>query len=70
MEAILSLPPTLPPHHAAARCSPTSGSRGGFRTLKRTRFTEPLGLLATNLAYVEGMGARINAVLIRDSHSA
>jgi len=34
--------------------------------LKRARFTEPLGMLVTNLAYVEGMGARINAVLIRD----
>jgi len=38
--------------------------------LKRARFTEPLGMLVTNLAYVEGMGARINAVLIRDSKSA
>ncbi len=34
--------------------------------LKRARFTEPLGMLVTNLAYVDGMGARINAVLIRD----
>ena len=34
--------------------------------LKRARCTEPLGMLVTNLAYVDGMGARINAVLIRD----
>jgi predicted dinucleotide-binding enzyme len=38
--------------------------------LKRARFTEPLGMLVTNLAYIEGMGARINAVLIRDPQSA
>lgn len=34
--------------------------------LKLARFTEPLGMLVTNLAYVQGLGARIGAVLIRD----
>ncbi len=37
--------------------------------LKRARFTEPLGMLVTNLAYIEGLGARISAVLIRDPKS-
>ena len=34
--------------------------------LKTARFTEPLGMLVTNLAYVQGMGPRISAVLVRD----
>jgi 8-hydroxy-5-deazaflavin:NADPH oxidoreductase len=33
--------------------------------LKLARFTEPLGMLVTNLAYVQGLGARIGMVLIR-----
>jgi predicted dinucleotide-binding enzyme len=37
--------------------------------LKLARLTEPLGLLVTNLAYVQGFGARIGSVLIRD-HAA
>jgi predicted dinucleotide-binding enzyme len=35
--------------------------------LKLARFTEPLGMLVTNLAYVQGLGARITSVLIRDA---
>ena len=35
--------------------------------LKLARFTEPLGMLVTNLAYVQGMGARIGSVLIHDT---
>lgn len=35
--------------------------------LKLARFTEPLGMLVTNLAYVQGFGARIGSVLIRES---
>ncbi len=34
--------------------------------LKLARFTEPLGMLVTNLAYVQGLGARIGAMLIRE----
>jgi 8-hydroxy-5-deazaflavin:NADPH oxidoreductase len=33
--------------------------------LKLARFTEPLGMLVTNLAYVQGMGPSISAILIR-----
>ena len=33
--------------------------------LKRARFTEPLGMLITNLAYVQGMGADVYATLVR-----
>jgi 8-hydroxy-5-deazaflavin:NADPH oxidoreductase len=33
--------------------------------LKLARFTEPLGMLVTNLAYVQGMGPAISAILIR-----
>lgn len=35
--------------------------------LKLARFTEPLGMLVTNLAYVQGMGPSISAILIRHS---
>jgi hypothetical protein len=35
--------------------------------LKLARFTEPLGLLVTNLAYIQGFGARIGSVLIRET---
>jgi predicted dinucleotide-binding enzyme len=34
--------------------------------LKLARLTEPLGLLVTNLAYIQGFGARIGSVLIRE----
>jgi 8-hydroxy-5-deazaflavin:NADPH oxidoreductase len=34
--------------------------------LKLARFTEPLGMLVTNLAYVRGMGPGISAILVRD----
>ncbi len=33
--------------------------------LKLARFTEPLGMLVTNLAYVQGMGPAISAILVR-----
>jgi 8-hydroxy-5-deazaflavin:NADPH oxidoreductase len=33
--------------------------------LKLARFTEPLGMLVTNLAYVQGMGPGISAILVR-----
>jgi 8-hydroxy-5-deazaflavin:NADPH oxidoreductase len=33
--------------------------------LKLARFTEPLGMLVTNLAYVQGMGPSISAILVR-----
>ncbi len=33
--------------------------------LKRARFTEPLGMLVTNLAYVQGLGPAIFAALVR-----
>jgi 8-hydroxy-5-deazaflavin:NADPH oxidoreductase len=33
--------------------------------LKLARFTEPLGMLVTNLAYVQGMGPGISAILAR-----
>lgn len=33
--------------------------------LKRARFTGPLGMLVTNLAYVNGMGPAISLVLVR-----
>lgn len=32
--------------------------------LKLARFTEPLGMLVTNLAYVQGMGPAISAILV------
>jgi 8-hydroxy-5-deazaflavin:NADPH oxidoreductase len=35
--------------------------------LKMARFTEPLGMLVTNLAYVKGLGVRTSAVLIHES---
>jgi 8-hydroxy-5-deazaflavin:NADPH oxidoreductase len=34
--------------------------------LKISRFTEPLGMLITNLAYVQGFGTRISTVLIQE----
>lgn len=34
--------------------------------LKLARFTEPLGMLVTNLAYVQGLGPRIGAILVQD----
>ena len=34
--------------------------------LKLARFTEPLGILVTNLAYVRGLGARIGVTLLRE----
>lgn len=34
--------------------------------LALARYTEPLGMLLVQLAYVQGMGARIGSVLIRD----
>lgn len=33
--------------------------------LKLARFTEPLGMLVTNLAYVQGLGPSISAILVR-----
>lgn len=33
--------------------------------LKLARFTEPLGMLITNLAYIQGMGPGISAILVR-----
>ncbi|MBY0284073.1 MAG: NAD(P)-binding domain-containing protein [Sphingomonas sp.] len=33
--------------------------------LKLARFTEPLGMLVTNLAYAQGMGPAISAILVR-----
>jgi 8-hydroxy-5-deazaflavin:NADPH oxidoreductase len=33
--------------------------------LKLARFAEPLGMLVTNLAYVQGMGPGISAILVR-----
>lgn len=33
--------------------------------LKLARFTEPLGMLVTNLAYLQGMGPGISAILVR-----
>lgn len=33
--------------------------------LKLARFTEPLGMLVTNLAYLQGMGPAISAILVR-----
>lgn len=35
--------------------------------LSNARYTEPLGMLLVQLAYVQGMGARIGSVLIRDA---
>jgi predicted dinucleotide-binding enzyme len=37
--------------------------------LKLSRFTEPLGMLVTNLAYIQGRGARITSVLLEDGPS-
>lgn len=37
--------------------------------LALARYTEPLGMLLVQLAYVQGMGARIGSVLIRDSNA-
>ena len=34
--------------------------------LKLARYTEPLGMLVTNLAYVQNLGARISTILVRD----
>jgi predicted dinucleotide-binding enzyme len=34
--------------------------------LKLARFSELLGMLVTNMAYVQGFGARIGSILIRD----
>jgi predicted dinucleotide-binding enzyme len=38
--------------------------------LRLARFTEPTGMLVTNLAYVQGFGPRIGAVLVREPASA
>ena len=35
--------------------------------LVNARYTEPLGMLLVQLAYVQGMGARIGSVLIRNA---
>jgi 8-hydroxy-5-deazaflavin:NADPH oxidoreductase len=35
--------------------------------LKLARYTEPLGMLVTNLAYVQNLGVRISTVLVRDA---
>lgn len=34
--------------------------------LSLPRYVEPLGMLLVQLAYVQGMGARIGSVLVRD----
>ena len=35
--------------------------------LSLARYTEPLGMLLVQLAYAQGMGARIGSVLIRET---
>ena len=35
--------------------------------LANARYTEPLGMLLVQLAYVQGLGARIGSVLIREA---
>lgn len=42
---------------------PANGVDAG--PLSLARYTEPLGMLLVQLAYVQGMGARIGAALIR-----
>lgn len=38
--------------------------------LVNARYTEPLGILLVQLAYVQGMGSRIGAVLLRETKGA
>jgi predicted dinucleotide-binding enzyme len=38
--------------------------------LSLARYTEPLGMLLVQLAYVQGLGARIGHVLIKDQRQA
>ena len=38
--------------------------------LSLARYTEPLGMLLVQLAYGQGMGARIGAALLRDAPAA